>query len=207
MKVNEIFYSIQGEGQLVGLPTIFIRFTGCNLRCTYCDTTYAYTTGKEMSISDILSKIKKYPSKRICLTGGEPLLQKDLLTLIKKLKNYSISIETNGSLNIKPYTSYASISLDIKSPSSGHKNDMYLENLNLLTNKDQVKFIVKTQTDINYAIKIIKKYSLDKKTNVFINPVYGTTYNKIVSEILKLGLDIRVGTQLHKIIWGNKKGV
>jgi 7-carboxy-7-deazaguanine synthase len=207
MKVNEIFYSIQGEGRHSGLPTIFVRFTGCNLRCSYCDTKYAYRSGYELSISEVCSQIMKYQCKRICFTGGEPLLQKDIYKLMKRMQGYTISIETNGTLDIKKAKEYASISLDIKSPSSGHSKDMLMHNLLTIGMSDQVKFIVGTAEDVDFAINIIKKYSLTRKTNVIMNPIYGLDHKFIVSAILESGLDIRVGTQLHKLIWGNKKGV
>jgi 7-carboxy-7-deazaguanine synthase len=208
MKIQEIFYSIQGEGLAQGLPTIFIRSVGCNLRCSYCDTRYAYKGGKDMGLDQILSEIKKFKCKRVCITGGEPLLQADLLDLIDRLNGYEISIETNGSLNISKYQSKAIISLDIKCPCSGCSDQMYFENLLLLDKKDQVKFIVENEKDIIFAFDIIKKYDLTNKTNVIINPVWGIDYSKIVSWILKSNLDIRFGMQLHKFIWGiEKRGV
>jgi 7-carboxy-7-deazaguanine synthase len=208
MKIKEIFYSIQGEGLTQGLPTIFIRFVGCNLRCTYCDTRYAYDGGKEMSADEILAEIKKFNCRRVCLTGGEPLLQADLLKLIDKLKGYEISIETNGSLDVTKYKHKAIISLDIKCPCSGCSDKMHFENLKILDKGDQVKFIVETEKDINFAFDIIKRYNLADKTNVLINPVWGIDSSKIVSLILKSNMDIRFGMQLHKFIWGiEKRGV
>jgi 7-carboxy-7-deazaguanine synthase len=207
MRINKIFYSIQGEGILQGLPTIFIRLAGCNLRCKYCDTTYAYNKGQEKSISKIIKIIKMFKCKRVCITGGEPLLQKETIKLVKKLRDYDISIETNGSLDISEYMNKTIISLDIKCPCSGCEDKMYFKNLNKIGKKDQVKFIIKTKKDFEYALKIIKKYHLNKRTNIIISPVFGSNYKKIVSLILKSGLDLRFGIQLHKFIWGVKKGV
>jgi len=208
MKVQEIFYSIQGEGLHQGLPTIFIRFVGCNLRCTYCDTRYAYEGGKEKDIESIIKEIEKFNCKRICITGGEPLLQKDLLELLNKLGSYEVSIETNGSLDINKYKNQAIISLDIKCPSSGCSDKMYFKNLLMLNKKDQVKFIVENQKDLEFAFGIIKKYNLLAKTHVIINPVWGAEYSKLVSQILESNLDVRFGMQLHKFIWGiEKRGV
>jgi len=208
MKVKEIFYSIQGEGLLQGLPTIFIRSSGCNLRCKYCDTAYSYEGGKEMTPGQIIKEIKRIKCNRICITGGEPLLQDDLPELISKLKGYELSMETNGSLDVSKYKSRAMISLDIKCPCSGFADKMYWKNLLVINKKDQVKFIVKDNKDINYAFKVIKKYKLAKKTNVIISPVWGADIKHIALLILKSNLDIRLGIQLHKIIWGkNKKGV
>ncbi|MEF8848107.1 MAG: radical SAM protein [Candidatus Thermoplasmatota archaeon] len=209
MKINEIFYSIQGEGKWTGLPNIFIRTTGCNLRCEYCDTKYAYYQGKNMEIKEIEDKISKYPCKNICITGGEPLLQKDITELITKLttKKYSMLIETNGSKDIKKIKQFEPliISLDIKCPSSKMHKKMKLKNIDLLTSRDQIKFIVKNEEDYIYAKKIIEKYQIDCTT--YIQPVWGEKYQKFAEMIKKDGLKVRLGIQLHKVIWNNKKRV
>jgi 7-carboxy-7-deazaguanine synthase len=209
MKVNEIFYSIQGEGILVGVPSIFLRLTGCNLRCSFCDTKYAYVQGKEMSIQAILDDIKKFDCTYICLTGGEPLLQKDAVKLIENLlqKNYKICLETNGSISIKKLVGKKSlmISLDIKCPSSGSHEQMIMKNISYLSKKDQLKFIIKNKEDYDYAKKILKKYN--PQCNVFFQPVWGTSAKKLASWILNDGLLVRLTLQLHKIIWGEKRGV
>ena len=151
MKINEIFYSIQGEGEWAGRPNIFIRTSGCNLRCSFCDTTYTYDDGKEMSIDKISSQISKYPCKYICITGGEPLLQKDILDLIDFLikRNYIICIETNGSTSIQKISKKKSlmISLDIKCPSSKMHEYNQFENISLLRKNDQLKFVIKDKDD------------------------------------------------------------
>jgi len=209
MKINEIFFSIQGEGLLVGTPTIFIRLTGCNLRCHYCDTTYAYNEGTKMTIKEILGCIKKFPSQFICITGGEPLAQKDIGKLIESLlKNrFLICLETNGSYNIKKYAKVNSlcISLDIKCPSSGSHEKMILDNISFLTKKDQLKFIIKDKKDFMYAKEVIKKYK--PVCPVFFQPVWQTNPAKLASWILRDGLPVRLSLQIHKLIWGTKKGV
>jgi 7-carboxy-7-deazaguanine synthase len=209
MKVNEIFYSIQGEGILVGVPSIFLRLTGCNLRCSFCDTKYAYIQGKEMSIQAILDDIKKFACTYICLTGGEPLLQKDAVKLIENLlqKNYKICLETNGSISIKKLVEKKSlmISLDIKCPSSGSHEQMIMQNISYLSKKDQLKFIIKNKEDYDYAKKILKKYN--PQCTVFFQPVWGTNPKKLATWILNDGLLVRLALQLHKIIWGEKRGV
>jgi 7-carboxy-7-deazaguanine synthase len=209
MKVNEIFYSIQGEGILVGVPSIFLRFAGCNLRCSFCDTKYAYKRGTEMNIQEILDEIKKFACSYICLTGGEPLLQKDTIKLIENLlqKNYKICLETNGSFSIKKLVGKKSlmISLDIKCPSSGSHEQMNMKNISYLSKKDQLKFIIKNKEDYDYAKKILKKY--DSPCTVFFQPVWGTNPQKLASWILNDGLPVRLTLQLHKIIWGTKRGV
>ena len=158
MKINEIFYSLQGEGKWAGLPNIFIRTTGCNLRCSYCDTKYAYHSGEEMNIDSILKIINKYPCKNICLTGGEPLLQNDTPSLINALidKKYNICLETNGSLKIEGLSNKKSliISLDIKCPSSNMDDKNLFSNIKFLKEKDQFKI-----TNFNWS------FSFKKKTN------------------------------------------
>jgi 7-carboxy-7-deazaguanine synthase len=208
MKINEIFYSIQGEGKWTGLPNIFIRTTGCNLRCSYCDTKYAYYDGNDMSIDEIIKKISKYSCKNVCITGGEPLLQKDIYKLIEiLLKNkYNICLETNGSKNIEkiPENKSIIISLDIKCPSSRmHKNN-YLNNIHLLKNKDQIKFVIGNKDDYNFSKVIINKYK--PICDVFFQPVWGTDPNILSKWIIKDNLEVILGLQLHKILWGEIKG-
>ena len=209
MKINEIFYSIQGEGKWTGLPNIFIRTTGCNLRCSYCDTKYAYEDGKEMSIREITENIKKYPCDQVCITGGEPLLQKETIELIDVLlkKNYKILLETNGSKNIKNLIGRKSliVSLDVKCPSSKMYKKMHLENISLLKKNDQLKFVVKDKKDYNYARKIVQKYK--PVCPVFFQPVWGTNFKNLADWILCDELEVRLGLQLHKIIWGDRRGV
>lgn len=209
MKINEIFYSIQGEGQWMGLPNIFIRTTGCNLRCSYCDTKYAYKNGDDMDFEMIFDCIKNYPSKYICITGGEPLIQKDTVELIDFLikKNFFLSLETNGSISIKDLIEKKSlmISLDIKCPSSNMHKKMDFENISLLRDKDQIKFIIKNRNDYEYAKKIIKKFKLN--VAIFFQPIWGGSLKNLSSWILKDGLEVRISIQLHKIIWGNRKSI
>ena len=209
MKINEIFYSIQGEGKWMGLPNIFIRTTGCNLRCSFCDTTYAYETGEEMSIEEIINRIRKHPCNYVCITGGEPLLQEEIVQLIDVLleKKYVICLETNGSIDIENLVGKKSlsISLDIKCPSSAMHEKMNFNNVSLLTCNDQLKFIIQNREDYEYAKKIIKKYK--PRSAIFFQPVWGINLKELSSWVLNDGLDVRIGLQLHKIIWGDRKGV
>jgi 7-carboxy-7-deazaguanine synthase len=211
MKINEIFLSIQGEGIEIGLPTIFIRTAGCNLRCLWCDTKYAYFKGKQKTISYIINQCKKFKIKRVCITGGEPLMQRlECIKLIKCLiKNrFNISLETNGSISIKDLPEKMMISLDIKCPSSGMTKNMCYNNLDLIKQKDQVKFVIANLKDYIFAKNIIKKYALEDKTNVIFQPVYRTKFTqKLVNIILQNKLKVRFLLQLHKIIWGDKRGV
>ena len=209
MKINEIFYSLQGEGNWSGLPNIFIRTTGCNLRCSYCDTQYAYKKGKKMNIKDIIRKIQKYPGKYICITGGEPLLQDETVDLLHILlrKRYKICLETNGSINIEKISGKKSLmlSLDIKCPSSGMHEKMIFNNLFNLTKKDQLKFVIKNRKDYDYSKSIIKKYK--PRCILFMQPLWGINPKELSNWILNDGLNVRLGLQLHKILWGNKKGI
>jgi len=209
MKINEIFYSIQGEGKWTGMPNIFVRVTGCNLRCSYCDTKYAYDDGKELSIDEIVNHIDKYPCKYVCITGGEPLLQHETPDLINAVikRNYKISLETNGSINIENIVNkkYLMISLDVKCPSSNMHEKMHLENIYLLRKNDQLKIIIQNKEDYNYAKKIIKKY--DPICHVFFQPVWTTNTKNLAGWILRDGLNVKLGLQIHKMIWGDTKGV
>jgi 7-carboxy-7-deazaguanine synthase len=209
MNINEIFYSLQGEGALVGLPTVFIRTAGCNLRCSYCDTTYAYDEGKEITVDQILRIIESYHCSSVCITGGEPLLQKDLATLVTALvrKKYTICIETNGSKSVKTISGKprVMVSLDIKCPSSGMHQHMNFHNLKLLSPKDQLKFIINRKEDYEYAKNIITTHEL--RCTIFFQPVWGTNPRRLAAWMLHDKLPVRLGLQLHKILWGEKKGV
>ena len=208
MKINEIFFSIQGEGKWIGKPNIFIRVTGCNLRCNYCDTTYAYENGNEMNVPEIITAIDKYPCKSVCITGGEPLLQNEIQDLIKQLikVGYTLIIETNGSLSINEIVgnNRLVISIDIKCPSSGMSDKMIYENLSLLTKNDQVKFIIGSKDDYIFSKNVVNKYK--PKAKIFFQPIWSFSPKKISSWILEDGLDVTLGIQLHKIIWGNTRG-
>ena len=209
MKINEIFYSIQGEGNWTGLRNLFIRTSGCNLRCSFCDTKYAYKDGREMSIDCILNEISKYTCNHVCITGGEPLIQNETFELIDSLtnNNYKICLETNGSKNIKNLLKNKTllISLDIKCPSSKMNNEMKLDNIPLLRKNDQLKFIIINKNDYNYAKRIIKNYNT--KCTIFFQPVWGTNPSKLAEWIINDGINARLGLQLHKILWGKKRGV
>ena len=206
MQITEIFYSIQGEGIHTGLPTVFIRTTGCNLRCTYCDTTYAYQDGTEMSTNQIVSEIEKYHCNNICITGGEPLLQQETIPLINILqkKEYQISLETNGSQPIPSDISRENlmISMDLKLPSSQMHEYMILKNINKLTQNDQLKCVIQNNDDYLYAKKIVKNYL--PNCHIIFQPMWGSDVKKLAEWILNDQLSVRMGVQLHKILWGEK---
>ena len=214
MRVCEIFHSIQGEGELAGYPTIFIRLTGCNLRCKYCDTEYAFYEGIDMSIEEITNQIRSYRSRYVCVTGGEPLLQEETSILLKALldNGYKVCIETNGSLDIsdickrfEKYEENFMISLDIKCPYSGMSDRMKLDNITLLREHDQLKFVVYDEEDYNYAKDLIRRFK--PRCKLIIQPVWGTDYKRIAELMIEDGINARLSLQIHKIIWGDKRGV
>jgi len=203
MKISEIFLSIQGEGIETGLPTIFIRLSGCNLKCSWCDTKENFNE-KSMNIFQILKRCKEFKIKRVSITGGEPLVQKEeCIELMKLLINngFGIIIETNGSIDISNIPKKTIISLDIKCPSSKMQNKMFYNNLKFIRKNDQVKFVIGNKEDYKFAKRIIKKYRLETRTNVIFQPEYKSNFVKKLSEnILKDKLEVRLGLQIHKII-------
>lgn len=208
MKVNEIFLSLQGEGKEIGRPTVFIRLTGCNLRCVWCDTTYAFYEGKEMCIEDVMKEAETYGIKRVCITGGEPLLQRDdVLELMEALisKKYEISIETNGSLPIDGIPEEVLISMDWKTPSSGEQDKMLESNLKALKEKDQLKFVIADERDYEYAKDFLRSH--DVGCEMVFQPVGGIKIGWLAEKIIYDRIDVRILPQLHKIIWGSRKGV
>jgi 7-carboxy-7-deazaguanine synthase len=210
LKVIEIFRSLQGEGVLIGTPTVFIRFQGCNLKCEWCDTGYAREGGQDMSVEQIMEKVADYQTKFICLTGGEPLLQKDCVKLMNKLleKIYHVTLETNGSLDLEevPCAENMLISMDVKCPSSGMQEKMMFSNIELLSPADQLKFIVADKDDLRYAESIIEKYEIS--SSIVLTPVGGLDLEPVARFVLSKGINARVLPQLHKLIWGvDSKGV
>ena len=211
LKINEIYHSIQGESSYSGLPCVFVRLTYCNLRCSYCDTEYAFYEGKDMSIKQIIKKINSYKCNLVEITGGEPLIQKNCIKLINELEknNKKVLIETGGSLSIQNISKKTHIILDLKCPSSNMENKNLWENLDYIKKTDEIKFVVGNKADYEWTKNIIKKYDLENKCHLLISPVYDKIDNeKIINWILKDNLKIRFQIQLHKEIWDkDKKGV
>ncbi len=210
LKINEIFYSLQGESSYTGFPCIFIRLTYCNLRCSYCDTEYAFHDGKDIEIKDILNEIKKYPTNLVMVTGGEPLIQEDCIELMKQLleKDYKVMIETSGSLSLKKVPKDVVKIVDFKCPSSKmmDRNDWTI--LQDIKKTDEIKFVIGDKEDYNWSKNMIKNYNLTKICPILFSPVYDKIDIKILSKwILEDGLKVRLQIQLHKHIWGDKKGV
>jgi len=207
MRITELFFSLQGEGKNAGLPTIFVRTTGCNLRCSYCDTTYAYEDGESMEIPDIVAAMHQWSCHRVCLTGGEPLLQEELAELVDVLltKGYTVEVETNGSQDISWLTKKAiSASMDIKCPSSGMHMEMNMDNIGLLRPRDQLKFVIGTREDYDYARGIINRYT--PRGQVVMQPVWKSEV-ALADWIIREEIDVRLSIQLHKILWGDRKGL
>ena len=211
LKVNEIYLSIQGESTFAGLLCVFIRLTYCNLRCTYCDTEYAFYTGKDLSIDEILSEIEKYDCKLIELTGGEPLVQPEAITLMKILceNGYQVLLETGGSLPIKEVDSRVRIIMDLKCPSSAMMKKNLYENIAHLKNTDEVKLVIGTREDYDWAKETIQKYSLNDKCTVLFSVVFGKLEPvDLVNWIIEDKLNVRFQLQMHKFIWDpSMKGV
>lgn len=207
LRVNEIFKSIQGESTYAGIPCVFVRLTECNLRCSYCDTTYAYSEGLAMSLGEILKRVKEYECKNVCITGGEPLLQGNINKLINLLKknHFNVYIETNGSLNIDLLPKGIIRIVDIKCPGSGMEQEMDWQNIKRLKNKDEVKFIISSKRDYEWAKRITKKYKIIDRATVLFGLVHEKLKPKTLAGwILKDRLNVRLQLQLHKIIWPDK---
>ena len=206
MKIYSIFRSIQGEGITIGAPTVFIRTSGCPLRCTYCDTTQAFEKGEEMSLDDIVARVEKLKTKTLCLTGGEPLAQKDSYKLIHRLlaKRFVVVVETSGAIPLDemPCDENLSISMDIKCPSSGESAKMVYSNIELLGPTDQLKFVISDKVDYDFAKDVVKEY--EPKCEMIFTPVGGTDLKDLAERVLKDGLEVRVLPQLHKFIWGDE---
>jgi 7-carboxy-7-deazaguanine synthase len=211
IKVNEIYFSIQGESSKAGLPCVFVRLTYCNLRCTYCDTEYAFYEGKDLSINEILHDIKKFGCKLVEITGGEPLVQKESLELMKILcdEGFSVMLETGGSLSIKEIDPRVKIIMDLKCPSSGMVKKNFYDNINFLKPEDEVKFVMGSWEDYIWTKEVLKKYNIISKCEVLVSVVFGKLDPvKLVEWILEDKLNVRFQLQMHKFIWEpSTKGV
>ena len=205
LKIAELFYSIQGESSFAGYPCFFIRFANCNLRCTYCDTRYAYEEDHpSISISQILEDLEKYPGAIVEITGGEPLLQKGVYPLLKKLlaASRTILLETNGSLSLADVPKDVVKILDMKCPDSSMHEQMDFDNFDFLTQKDEIKFVLSSRDDYNWAVQLIRKYNLQDRATVTFSPVTSKLEPATLAEwILENHLPVRLRLQLHTIVW------
>lgn len=225
LRMTEIFYSLQGEAITSGLPTIFVRLTGCPLRCVYCDTEYAFTGGERQSLDTIINTIKSFPCKRVCITGGEPLAQPNAIELIKRLldDDYEISLETAGALSVQNVPDAVSKVMDLKTPSSGEVDKNLWSNLDYLTCHDQIKFVIMNHADYEWAKSKLIEHQLDKLVGtVWFSPMFNVAQDmadmdaaspkvpvlarELAEWILADALPVRFQLQLHKIIWADAKG-
>ena len=209
LRITEIFLSIQGESRTVGLPTVFVRLTGCPLRCQYCDTAYAFTGGEWKSLPAVLDEVARYKTKHVTVTGGEPLAQKRCLDLLSKLcdAGYEVSLETSGALSVADVDKRVVKVMDIKTPGSGEVDRNIYENINYLSADDQVKFVICDHNDYEWAKGIIEKYKLLEKCEILMSPSYTQVKGDQLAEwILNDKLAVRFQLQLHKLLWGDQPG-
>lgn len=219
--ITEIFFSLQGETSASGLPFIFIRLTGCNLRCTYCDSAYAFKNGQKMSLLEIVEHLKTFPTNRVLITGGEPLVQRNTPTLIRELtsRGFEVSVETHGELPIDRIVDHARIILDIKTPDSGMQRGGWEINVKQLKpNRDEIKFVITSDRDYEWARNWVREHAA-LPVPILFSPMVpaegspkridqGFSPTRLADRILKDGLNVRFQMQLHKILWGNNtKGV
>ncbi len=210
LKIYEIFHSLQGETSRIGLPTVFVRLTGCPMRCTYCDTEYAFSGGGNLEIVDILQKVAGFGTKYVTVTGGEPLAQKECYVLLKALcdEGYNVSLETGGAMDIAPVDPRVSIILDIKTPASNEEKNMRWDNLKHISAKDEIKFVICNRADYDWAKAKLTELRLTEKCPVLFSPSYhDLKAEELASWVLADQLPVRMQIQLHKILWGEKAGV
>ena len=207
LNITEIFYSLQGEAKEVGIPTVFVRLTGCPLRCNYCDTAYAFKGNNPLSIQHILDEVAQYNTRYVCVTGGEPMAQSNCLKLLDSLidSGYNVSMETSGSIDIAPVNNKVSIVMDIKTPSSTEEHQNRYENLPILNSKDQLKFVIASRSDFDWCNEILDNHEVESE--ILFSPVYESLKPvQLADWILEKKLNLRLQVQLHKILWGDQKG-
>lgn len=207
LTINEIFFSIQGESYLAGLPCIFIRLTGCHQRCVYCDTEYAFFEGEKMTLEQILTEIKKYSCKNVLITGGEPLLQSNTVLLMEELidRAYTVAVETSGNRDVSCLPREVIKVMDLKTPCSGEAQMNNYNNIKYLDSKDEIKFVVMNEQDIDWSIAMIGEKKLENICHVSVSPTSNDLNAVIADKILKSGMKIRQQVQLHKLIWPQKE--
>lgn len=209
LRVTEIFFSLQGEASRVGLPTVFVRLTGCPLRCGYCDTDYAFQGGAWMSLQDILGQVRTYPTRHVTVTGGEPLAQRDSLLLLKTLcdAGLDVSLETSGALDITGVDRRVARIVDIKTPGSGEVESNRWANLDDLTPRDEVKFVLCDAADYAWARQVMTEHRLVERVAILFSPVHGRLQASVLADwILRDGLPVRLQVQLHKLLWREGPG-
>jgi 7-carboxy-7-deazaguanine synthase len=208
MKISEIFTSIQGETSFVGLPFTFVRLTGCNLRCSYCDTQYAYEEGTEYSLDMVVAEVNKRAVSRVVITGGEPLLQDETCILCSRLLDAGVTVllETNGSILIKDVDQRVHRILDLKCPGSGMDKYMNLQNVDYLTVRDEIKFVISDRKDFEWALEILSQHEMQGRAHVLFSPVSGRLHPHELAEwILQEKLNVRLQLQIHRYIWPDRR--
>jgi len=209
LRVTEIFHSLQGESSRAGLPTVFVRLTGCPLRCAWCDTDYAFSGGETMTLGEVLVEVARHGARQVCVTGGEPLAQKACLPLLRALcdAGYSVSLETSGALDIAQVDARVSRIMDLKAPASGEADRNHWENLDRLNAGDEIKIVLADEADYDWAKSVLAARRLDAICPVLLSPVAGKLDAKRLAEwVLRDKLPVRVQLQLHKLIWGSERG-
>lgn len=208
-RITEIFYSLQGESRTVGLPTVFVRLTGCPLRCGYCDTEYAFYGGQKMDISDIVEQVAAYKPRYVCVTGGEPLAQPNCIPLLTALCDLGVevSIETSGAMDISKIDPRVIRVMDLKTPGSGEESKNRYENIALLESKDQLKFVICHRKDYDWACETLAEYQLSDRCEVLFSPIHGELKPADLADwIVEDNLPVRMQLQLHKYLWGDEQG-
>ena len=209
LRITEIFASVQGESSRVGLPTVFVRLTGCPLRCTWCDTAYAFTGGSSRALDDILAEVARHGLRHVCVTGGEPLAQKGCLALLSALcdAGHDVSLETSGALDIAEVDARVARIVDLKAPGSGEVNKNRYENIALLRANDEVKIVLADAADYDWARAQIATHALDQRCSVLLSPVAGELDPAELAEwVVRDRLPVRFQLQLHKILWNDARG-
>ncbi|MGI9283156.1 MAG: 7-carboxy-7-deazaguanine synthase QueE [Endozoicomonas sp.] len=211
LRITEIFHSLQGESRTSGLPTVFVRLTGCPLRCTWCDTEYSFHGGTRMSLDEIIDVVEGYGAKYVCVTGGEPLGQPNCLPLLERLsdKGYEVSLETSGALDVSPVDERVVKVMDLKPPASGESHRNLYENIQHLTANDQIKFVIANREDYDWSVSKMMQYNLaNRVSDVLFSPVNDQLGpDQLADWIISDKLPVRFQVQLHRVIWGDKTGV
>lgn len=209
LKITEIFYSLQGEALTAGAPTVFVRLTGCPLRCQYCDTAYAFHGGEWRSFDEIVAGIRGYGCELVCVTGGEPLAQKNCAGLLRRLcdEGFTVSLETSGAYDISALDERVVRVVDLKTPGSGEVKRNRYENLEHLQGRDQVKFVICSREDFDWALEVVSKYNINQSTTVLFSPSFEqVSPDELAGWILEARAPVRLQLQLHKLLWGDEPG-